>query len=164
MKVITTMHLEIRYSKSEPHPAGDGELTHWGQVTHICVSKLTIIGSHNGLSPGWRQAIIWVNSRILLIGPLGTNFSEILIIIYTFSFKKIHLERSSGNWRPFCLGLSVLRSKINNMTYMWESISFHVMAVPIHFKTNIFFTIVIFHWWRQSICDKSSQGVVRSCT
>ena len=30
----------------------------WGRVTHICVDKLTIIGSHNGLSPGRRQAII----------------------------------------------------------------------------------------------------------
>ena len=25
---------------------------HWGRVTHICVNKLTIIGSDNGLSPG----------------------------------------------------------------------------------------------------------------
>ena len=33
-------------------------LTHWGRVTHICVSKLTIFGSDNGLSPGRRQAII----------------------------------------------------------------------------------------------------------
>ena len=34
------------------------ELTHWGRVTHICVGKLTIIGSDKGLSPGRRQAII----------------------------------------------------------------------------------------------------------
>ena len=34
-----------------------------------------------------RQAIIWANAGMLLIGPLGTNFSEILIGIYTFSFK-----------------------------------------------------------------------------
>ena len=34
------------------------ELTHCGRVTHICVSKLTIIDSDNGLSPGRRQAII----------------------------------------------------------------------------------------------------------
>ena len=34
-------------------------------------------------------AIIWTNDGILLIGPMGTNFSEILIEIYTFSFKKI---------------------------------------------------------------------------
>ena len=54
-------------------------LSHWGRVTHICVGKLTIIGSDNGLTPGRRQAIIWTNAGILLIGPLGTNFSEILI-------------------------------------------------------------------------------------
>ena len=63
-------------------------LTHWGRVTHICVSKLTIIGSDNGLSPGRRQAIIWTNAGILLIGSLGTNFSEILVGIQTFSFRK----------------------------------------------------------------------------
>ena len=48
---------------------------------------------------GRRQAIIWTNARILLIGPLGTNFIEIFIGIQTFSFKK---------WRPFCLGPNVL--------------------------------------------------------
>ena len=53
-------------------------LTHWGRVTHICFSKLTtIIVSDNGLSPGRRQAIIWTNAGILLIGPIGTNFNEI---------------------------------------------------------------------------------------
>ena len=83
-------------------------LTHWGRVTHICVGKLTIIGSDNGLSPGRRQAIIWTNAGILLIGPLGTKFSEILIKIYTFSFKKINLKVSSGKWRPSCLGLNEL--------------------------------------------------------
>ena len=54
-------------------------LTHWGRVTHKCVSNLFIIGSDNGLSPSRRQAIIWTNAGISLIGPLGTNFSEILI-------------------------------------------------------------------------------------
>ena len=83
-------------------------LIHWGRVTHICVSKLTIIGSDNGLSPGQRQAIIWVNAGVLLIGPLGTNFSEISIEIYTFSFKKMHFKMSSWKWRPFCLCLNVL--------------------------------------------------------
>ena len=81
---------------------------HWGRVTHICVSKLTIIGSDNGLSPGRRQAIIWSHARILLIRPLGTRFSEILIEMFIFSFKKMHLKMSSGNWRSFCLGPNVL--------------------------------------------------------
>ena len=83
-------------------------LTQWGRVTRIYVNKLTVIGSDNGLSPGQRQAIIWTNAGILLIGTLGTNFSEILIEIRPFSFKKMHLKMSSGKWRPFCLGLNVL--------------------------------------------------------
>ena len=62
---------------------------HWGRVTHICVGNLTIIGSDNGLSPARRQAIIWTNTGILLIGPLGTNFS-------------------AGKRRPSCLGFNVL--------------------------------------------------------
>ena len=83
-------------------------LTHWGRVTHICVGNLTIIGSDNGLSPGRRQSIIRTNAGILLIGPLGTNFSDILIGIQTFSFQKIYLKMSSVKWRPFGLGLNVL--------------------------------------------------------
>ena len=65
-------------------------LTHWGRVTHLCVSKLTSIDSDNGLSPGRHQAIIWNNARILLIRP--TNFSEILIEIQAFSLKKNTFE------------------------------------------------------------------------
>ena len=79
-------------------------------MTHICVGKPTIIGLDNGLSPDRRQAIIWTNVGILLIGPLGTYFSEISTGIQTFSFKKIHLKLSSAKWRPFCLGLNVLRA------------------------------------------------------
>ena len=84
-------------------------LTHWGRVTHICVGNLTITGSDNGLSPHRRQAIIWTKARILLIRPLGTNFKEMLIEILTFSFMKMRLKVSSAKWRPFCLGLNVLR-------------------------------------------------------
>ena len=86
----------------------DGLLTHWGRVTHICVSKLTSIASDNGLSPGRRQAIIWTSAGIMLIGPLRTNFSEILIEIITFSCKKMHFKVSSAKRRPFCLALNVL--------------------------------------------------------
>ena len=85
-------------------------LTHWGWVTHICISKLTIIVSDNGLLPGRCQAIIWTNAGLLSIGPLGTNISEILLAMHTFSFKKMHLKMLSGKWRPSCLSLSVLRS------------------------------------------------------
>ena len=83
-------------------------VTHWGRVMHIFVSKLTIIGSDNGLSPGWHQVIIWTNAEILLIRTSGTNFSGILSEIHTFLFKKMHLKMSSGKWLPSCLGLNVL--------------------------------------------------------
>ena len=60
------------------------------------------IGSDNGLSPLWHQAIIQTNAGLLSIGLLGTNFSEILIKIQTFSFTKMHLKLSSAKWQPFC--------------------------------------------------------------
>ena len=84
------------------------DLTHWGRVTHYCVGELTIIVSDNGLSPERRQAIIWTNAGILLIGPYGTNFSEISIELLAFSFTKMSLKVTSAKWRPFCLGLNVL--------------------------------------------------------
>ena len=43
-----------------------------------------------------------------LIGAWGTNFSDIVIKIRTFSFEKMHLKMSSAKWRPFCQGLNVL--------------------------------------------------------
>ena len=85
------------------------KLTHWGRVSHICVSRLTITGSDNGLPPGRRQAIIWTNAGILLIGSLGTNSSENSIEILTFSFTKMRLKVSFAKWRPFCLGFNVLK-------------------------------------------------------
>ena len=82
-------------------------LTNWGRVMHISVSKLTIIGSEKGLPPSRCQTIIWTNAGIVLIGPLGTNFGEILIKIRTFPFTKMHLK-ISGKWRPFCIVFDVL--------------------------------------------------------
>ena len=93
----------------------------WGRVTHICVGKLTIIGSDNGLLPGRHQAIIWTNAGILLTEPLGTNFSEILIGIQIFSFMNMRLKMSSVKWRPFCLGLNVLMC-IKLFCGLWEAV------------------------------------------
>ena len=110
------MHLKIssvrwRSFYLSPNVMTTCPLTHWGRVTHICVSKLIIIGSDNALSPGRRQAIIWINAGILLIEPLGTNLIETLIEILAFSFKKMCLKVSSAKWWPFCLDLNVLMSR-----------------------------------------------------
>ena len=114
---------KVNDRKTEP-------LTHWGRLTHICVSKLTIIGSDNGLSPGRREAIIRTNAGIALMRPLRTNFNDILIAICRFSFKEIHFKMWSGKWRPFCLrfnGLihftdsTVFIKAIICRSYCWEA-------------------------------------------
>ena len=87
-------------------------LTHWGRVTYVCVSKSTIIGSDTSLSPRRCQAIIWTNTVILSIRPQGTYFSEILFKIQKFSVENMYLKMSSGKWRPCCLGLHVLSSRM----------------------------------------------------
>ena len=110
-------------------------LTHWGRVMHLCISKLNIIGSDNGLPPDRRQAIIWTIARILLIGPLETNFSEILTEIHTFSFRKKHLKMSSGKWQPFCLSLNVL----NVMNY--KPTVKDILSCPTHLQQNVK------QWW-----------------
>ena len=61
-------------------------------MTHIWITKLTIIVSDNDLSPGQCKDIIWTNAGIS----------------YTFSSQKMHWKMSSGKWRPFCLCLNVL--------------------------------------------------------
>ena len=105
-------------------------LSHWGRVTHICIHKITIIGSDNGLSPVRRQAIIFTNEGMLLIRSLGINFSEILFEIHTFPFKKVHLKMSSGKWRPFCLSLNVLNliSLIYGLWINWKSTPIYNLA------------------------------------
>ena len=138
-------------------------LTHWGRMTHICVGKLTIIGSDNGLSPGRHQAIIRTNAWILLIRPLGTNFNEMLIEILTFSFMKMRLKVSSAKWRPFCLGLNVLTSlQIVLGNGMKSSILFSVIIflvnrsykLPQHSSRNTCKFIVINVngplWWKST--------------
>ena len=109
LRVIEVNHMaDVGTHQSVSGLSAEACLKHWGPVTHLCVSKLTIIGSDNGLSPGRRQAIIWTNDGMLLIGPLRTNFNETSIEIHVFSFKKIYLKLSSAKRRPFCPGLNVL--------------------------------------------------------
>ena len=57
---------------------------------------------------------------------LETNFSEILIAIHTFSFKKMHLKMSSPKRQPFCLGLNVLTHW--GQWYIWVSINWAIIV------------------------------------
>ena len=98
-------------------------LTHWGRVTHICVGKLTIIAAAR------RQAIIWTNAGILLIWPLGTNFSEILIGIQNIFVQENALENVVCQMASICLSLNVL----NNDTLMLSYGRCGAKCLPSHF-------------------------------
>ena len=92
---------DLEHSKLSYH------LTHWGRVTHICVSNLTTIGSVNGLSPGRRQVITWTNAGILLMGPLGTlqwHFNRNCnIFIQENAFESIVCKMTAILSRPQCV-------------------------------------------------------------
>ena len=77
-------------------------LIHWSQVTRICVSRLAIIGSINGLSPGRRQAIIWTSAGILLIAPLIRNSH---IFIQENALKNAVCEMAAILFRPQCVNI-----------------------------------------------------------
>ena len=95
---------------------------------HICIGKLTITGTDNGLLPDWHKAIIWTNDGILLIGPWEQT--EILIEIHIFSFKKMHFKMSSGKWEPFCLSLlKVSWLHIFNINSVENSSSSHALII-----------------------------------
>ena len=118
-------------------------------MTYICVGNLTIIGSDQGSAPGRHWAIIWTNDGILLMGLLGTNFSEILIEIYTFSFKTVHLKISSGKWRPFCLGLNVLNPSTLNTPHILQNkldVLIYIIYLPIFLSKHMKFEISSIRW------------------
>ena len=89
-------------------PVAENILTHWSRGTHICVSNLAIIGSDNGLSPGWRQAIIWSNAGNIVNWTLGNqlqwNFNQNSnIFIHENGFESVVCEMAAILSRPQCV-------------------------------------------------------------
>ena len=78
-----TIPRECKYIFVFPHKYSVHKgLTHQDQVRHTCINKQHIIGSDKGLLPVWCQAIIWTKAGLILVGSLGTNFSEINIYFH----------------------------------------------------------------------------------
>ena len=87
---------------------------------YVCVLEHgVIIDSGNGLSPNWRQAITWTNDEILSIWLPRTNFSDISIEIYKFSFKKCISKYRLQNIRHFfrtrCVNTLSVKGQIRAM-------------------------------------------------
>ena len=112
-------------------------LTHWGQVTHICIGDLTVIVSDNGLSPDRRQNITWAETGILLIGLLETNFNEILVEIQTFSFKKCIWKSRLQNDNHF-----VSASMHYNMNYIYAYSCRRWLMKNIYLMIYIFYNVM----------------------
>ena len=83
--------------------------------------------------------------------------SEILIEIYTFPFKKMHLKMSSGKWRPSCLGLNVLI----HWTHVADKCDVEVRRYDLHLEdTKALYTsdveswVVVFHHDVSGLSDR----------
>ena len=97
----------------KPHPDGchrgylSRSLTHWGRVTHICVGKLTIIGSDNGLSPSHYLNQRWNIVNWTLRNKLQLNFDRNSnIFIEENTFENVVWELLFISSRPQCVKAS----------------------------------------------------------
>ena len=92
-------------------------LTHWDRVTHICVCKLTIIGSDNSLSswtaPSHYQNQCWIIVNWTLTKELQWNFNRNSnILIQENAFESVVCEVASILSRPQCVNA-------RQETYQW---------------------------------------------
>ena len=146
----------------------------------ICVgnSPVPVNSPHKGL---WRGALMfslicvwingWVNNReagdlrhypahydvivmkagLWPIETLRTNFSEILSEIFSFSFKKMHLKKSSAKWRPLCFSLNVLKSVEVSKSYLpndvWTALPCLYLFIVFGLKVFITYIHVRRNWW-----------------
>ena len=125
----------------------------WPKANNLqCANILSIITLLS--RPDRRQAIIWTNAWILLIGLLRTNFSEILIEIY--KLKKMHLKMPSGKWRPSCLCLNVLIQGSRVGLWQHQTPCVYIVADPVLFSR--------FHIWIVlNLCSLTHQGHTFVC-
>ena len=78
-------------------------------MMHTCISRLTVIGPENGLSPGRHQAIIWTNAGMLLTEPVRTTSVKYnrssFIFIQENAFENVVSEMESILSRPQCVNV-----------------------------------------------------------
>ena len=93
---------------------------YWHLIFKWVAGKIINIDSDNGLVPIRCQAFIWTNAAILLIGLLGTNFSEILINSYIFknfqenTFENVVWKMATILSQPQCVNIECQLSSSTN--------------------------------------------------
>ena len=92
-------------------------LTHWGRVTHICISKITIIGSDNGLSP-WTAPSHYLNQCWNIVNwTLGNKLQwnlnrNLYIFIQENPLENVVWKMAAILSRPQCVNPSGVETRI----------------------------------------------------
>ena len=118
MNIIFTRQYVLGYIL----PCGYGVLTYCGLLTPYGVRDGKF-GSGNYFSPLRCHSITWTFADLLLIGPHGTYFNDILVEIQTFSLKKCIYNcwlQKSGH---FVYGSYVLRLSNTIYNLPWRMFS-----------------------------------------
>ena len=106
-------------------------LTHSSRVMHICVGDLTIIGSDNGLSPGWHQDLnqYWNIVNWTLMNKLQRNFYQNYdIFIQEQAFESVICEMAAILSRPQCV--YIMFNEGTNLTHYFISIEIQETSTP----------------------------------
>ena len=125
------------------------DLTRWGRLTHMSQYTNHHWFRYHGLSPGRRQAIIWTNAGILLVGPLGTNSS--IIFVQENGFESVVCKMASIlsrlQWVKMRLGsaykcIMIVQavSSSNSLSCPWS----HVLGIPFIWFTGTWRRIIVF--------------------
>ena len=101
-----------------------------------------LIGSSNGFSLAWHQAITWANDDVLSFGPLGTNISEIWINMYNFSVNTLRLRQNCRHFADDIFKCIFLNENV------WISLQIWLKFVPKVPINNIPPLVQIMAWRR----------------
>ena len=138
-------------------------------MTHIFVSKLPIIGSNNSLSSRRRQAIMWTNAGILLIGPLRTNFNEILImptllplvehqVVIMTTWDAAMMTKLPSKWFSISNKKQTLSDKVNSQWFTVFFSKVHPKMRPIDSVNWQYFTVIFSH-----VCNRLYVYHLKGC-
>ena len=126
---------------------GLAHLTHWGRVTHICISIRTNCGPDNGLLPGRCQAVIWKKTlnivNWILRNKLQWNFLS--------KFKHFHSRKCTWKCRlrkggNFASASMCSCSQCHNLTSIVNSLCFVLWQLC--------------HYWRFNLSNKLVFGAI----
>ena len=148
-------------------------------MTHICISKLTIIGSYNGLSPGRRQAIIWtnvnqcwniVNWTLRNKHQWNLNWNS-NIFTQENAFKSVVCETASILSQPQCVDLRIVGPfQYKDVIYHYRNLNkntrwshdhlIYVMGIPIPGILSLCRPIILahltdLHSWKKVAVDQT---------